>query len=275
MNAKARLESIFGWRVAALINGLVDATAYRLEFFTEFFGSAIGPAAIQWVLWYSMFKLSGLQEVGGASYMEMVQYTFASILFSQVRGGNLDFELAEMIRSGALSQHLLKPISVIEFVFIRGVSGKLFIAVFAMILGSAMAIFAPEYFGIQIPRLCAGMTLAIAGNVIHYQVGCILAAMAFYWEEAYSILLVKNMIVKVLCGELVPLSLFPDSMSWAWKYFPFYLYVFGPAQIALGKWDYGKWGESMLIAAAWIVALAILTRLSWRVGIKKYQSLGG
>ena len=45
-------------------------------------------------------------------------YTWVSALFSQVRGGNLDFELAEMIRTGTLSQYLLRPVSVLEFGFL-------------------------------------------------------------------------------------------------------------------------------------------------------------
>ena len=53
------------------------------------------------------------------------------------------------------------------------------------------------------------------GNIIHYQISAALATTAFLWEEAYSMLMVKNMIVNLLCGELIPLNLFPavDAMD--------------------------------------------------------------
>ena len=36
------------------------------------------------------------------------------------------------------------------------------------------------------------------GNIIHFQLGAALAGAAFLWEEAYSVLMVKNMIVGIL-----------------------------------------------------------------------------
>ena len=98
------------WRLATLKNGLQDATAYRLEFIIQVLSSAMVPAAIQWVFWYAMFILGGNTEVAGMSYAQMVHYTLASILFTQIRGGDNDFELAEMIREGQLSNYLLRPV---------------------------------------------------------------------------------------------------------------------------------------------------------------------
>ena len=45
------------------------------------------------------------------------------------------------------------------------------------------------------------------GNVIHFQFGATLAAAGFLWEEAYSLLMVKNMVVGLLSGEMIPLNL--------------------------------------------------------------------
>src|SRR5688572_1929477 len=116
------------WRLAALKNGFQDATAYRIEFLFEVFGQAVVPAAIQWVLWYALFKVGGATEIAGMSYGDLIAYTLVSLLFTQVRGGDNDFELAEMIRSGGLSNYMLRPVGVVEFVYIRSVAPKLFIA---------------------------------------------------------------------------------------------------------------------------------------------------
>src|SRR4051794_19661382 len=123
------------WRIAALRNGFQDATAYRIEFLFEILGSAFVPAAIQWVLWYALFKVGGATEVGGMSYQDLIQYTFFSLLFSQIRGGDHDFELQDMIRTGGLSNYLLRPVGVVEFVYIRGVAPRLFIASLCLTIG--------------------------------------------------------------------------------------------------------------------------------------------
>lgn len=259
------------WRIAAIKNGFRDATAYRLEFLFEILGAAFVPAAIQWVLWYAIFKVGGATEVGGMSYLQMVHYTMVSLLFTQVRGGDHDFELAEMIRSGQLSNYLLRPVSVIEFVYIRGVAPRLFIAGLCLIAGIGIGFF----IGMNPARMVGAMAMALAGNIIHYQIGAAIAASSFVWEESYSILMVKNMIVSLLSGELIPLNLFPPSMQWIWKSTPFYLYVFGPTQYALGRWSDMEYLRQMGISALWMIGAWATIRLTWGLGVNRYQSLGG
>lgn len=259
------------WRLAALKNGFRDATAYRLEFLFEVLGSAFVPAAIQWVLWYAMFKLGGAQEVAGMDYNAMVHYTLASILFTQIRGGDHDFELQEMIRTGQLSNYLLRPVGVVEFVYIRGVAPKLLIAAYCLVLGAA----AGYWIGLSPVRLLGAMTLAFIGNVIHYQIGAALATTAFLWEDAYSVLMVKNMLVSLLSGELIPLNLFPERLQWIWKSTPFYLYVFGPTQFALGHWSVAEFLQQFAVAGLWMVICWALLKVTWGLGMRRYLSLGG
>lgn len=259
------------WRWAALKNGFQDATSYRWEFLFEVLGSMIVPAAIQWVLWYALFKIGGKQEVGGMTYSDMLAYTFTSLLFTQIRGGNHDFELAEMIREGSLSNYLLRPVGAVEFVYIRGVAPKIFIASVCLVIGMIAA----SFVGLSPWRMLGSMGLALLGNIIHYQVGASLATASFYWEESYAVLMVKNMVVQILSGELIPLNLFPEHLQWIWKSTPFYLYVFGPTQYALGRWSNAEFIHAVGIGFLWLIGFSIIIKLSWKIGIKKYLSLGG
>jgi len=265
------MQTKLNWRIAALKNGLQDATAYRLEFLFEVLGSAAVPAAIQTLFWYAIFKVGGTQELGGLKYEDFVAYTLTSILFTQIRGGDHDFELQEMIRSGGLSNYLLRPCGAVEFVYLRGIAPKLLIA--ALSLGVGLAI--GQAFGIQPGHLIGAMTLALIGNIIHYQIGAALATTAFYWEEAYSLLMVKNLLVSLLCGELLPLHLFPSHLEWIWKSTPFYLYVYGPTQYALGRWSNSEYFFHLGMGLLWIMAGWALVNFTWRSGIKRYLSLGG
>lgn len=266
-----RVMSGLSWRWAALVNGFKEATAYRWEFFLEFAGSAVVPAFIQWILWYAMFKIGGATEIAGMTYVDLMQYTAVSILFTQIRGGNHDFELQEMIRSGQLSNYLLRPVGVVEFVYIQGVAGKLLIAGVCFAAG----ILAGLYMGWPPERMCGAMLLALIGNIIHYQIGAALATTAFLWEEAYSVLMVKNLIVSLLSGELIPLNLFPESMSWIWKSTPFYLYVFGPAQYALGRWTHEEFLFQLGLSFVWLLVGWALVKITWGLGMRRYLSLGG
>jgi ABC-2 type transport system permease protein len=261
----------FRWRVAALKNGILDATAYRWEFFIDLLSSALVPACIQLLLWYALFTLGGKTEIQGQTHIQMIHYTMMSVLFSQVRGGNHDFDLIELIRTGQLSQYLLRPVGAVEFIYIQGLGGKLLVSAFCLMVGIGVSFFT-DYSAIN---MVAAMILALLGNLIHYQIGAALAASAFQWEESYSVLMVKNLAVSFLSGELIPLNLFPESMQWIWKSTPFYLYVFGPVQMAMGKWTWLEFASHLGIAFIWIGICWALVKLTWSVGLKKYLSLGG
>lgn len=259
------------WRLAALQNGFKDAVAYRIEFLFEILGSAFVPAAIQWVLWYALFKIGGATSVSGMGYGDLVAYTMTSLVFSQVRGGDNDFELQEMIRSGQLSNYLLRPVGVVEFVYVRGVAPKILISGICLLVGSAVGLF----FGLSPLRMLGAMLMALLGNVIHYQIGAALSATAFLWEEAYSFLMVKNMLVSLLSGELLPLNLFPRNMQWIWKSTPFYLYVFGPVEFALGHWTLPYFLEQLAVGAVWMLAGWGFIKITWALGMRRYLSVGG
>lgn len=266
-----RVRRAWEWRLAALKNGAQDAMAYRVEFLLGVFGSAFVPAAIQMVMWWAMFQAGGQTEVAGRTYGEFVNYTLASILFSQIRGGDHDFELVELIRTGTLSQYLLRPVNVIEFVYIRGVAEKLIITGFVLVIGLMIVPFtalSPE-------RLLGALFLAFLGNIIHYLIGSALAAVAFLWEEAHSVLMVKNLVVSILSGELIPLYLVPVAFAWVWQSTPFYLYVFGPTEYALGNWTHAEFLHHLGIAFAWLGGALALCWGTWKLGIRRYQSLGG
>ncbi len=259
------------WRIAAIRNGVRDALAYRGDFLLDFFGQAIVPVGIQLILWNSIFKSSGMSTFAGMTYAQLLAYTWTSVLFSQVRGGNYDFNLIELIRTGGLSVYMLRPVGVIEFTFFRGFGEKLFTATLCFALGAIATCFT----SMTITNLIMGMMLAILGNLIHYLFGSALASIAFYWENAFAVLMVKNMAVSLLSGELIPLSIVPEKYAWVWQNTPFYLFVYGPTQVALGKWDHHLWFHHMGIGFLWLFAFWGMIKISWGISMKHYQGMGG
>ena len=87
--------------------------------------------------------------------------------------------------------------------------------------------------------------------------------------------MVKNMLVSLLSGELLPLNLFPQKMQWLWKSTPFYLYVFGPVEFVLGRWTPLMFAHQCLIGCAWMVFGWAFIKVTWGLGMKRYLSLGG
>ncbi len=239
------------WRLQTFLNGLYDDLAYRAEFLIQIIGSAFIPVCMQLILWRAMQQ------------PELISYTLISLLFTQIRGGDLDFTIQEMIRTGSLSQMLLRPVSVLEFIYLRGSASRFLIAGIASFIG---------LFFLPAQNLLCAMLLALCGNLIHYQVSALCSIAAFYWEEAYSLLMVKNMCVSFLSGDMLPLSLLTTTL---WQFLPFYLYVYEPVLIAQGKLSALQILTDFALAGAWILGLSFLIHICWRQGLKRYQSIGG
>ena len=259
------------WRLATVKNGMKDSLAYRGDFIIGLLSQAFVPVAIQLMLWYSIFKNGGATTFAGMSYSELLAYTWTSILFTQIRGGDYDFALIEMIRTGTLSGYLVRPVGVVEFTFFQGLGEKLITAGFCLTLG----VLATFFTSMTITNLILAIMLAIVGNIIHYLFGAALASVAFYWENAFAVLMVKNMVVSLLCGEVIPLSIVPAKYTFIWESLPFYLFVYGPTQVALGKWDHLTWLRHMGIGFIWIFVFWGALKLSWSYSIKRYQGIGG
>jgi ABC-type uncharacterized transport system permease subunit len=261
----------FDWRLATLKNGMKDALAYRGEFILGLVGSAIVPIAIQIMLWSALLGGKPDAQFAGMTYGELMAYTWTSLLFSQIRGGDYDFELIEMIRTGSLSNSLLKPVGVVEFIYFKGLGEKLITTLVSLGLGLIACAFTSMTTG----NLLMALILALLGNVIAYLFGAALSAVAFYWENAFAVLMVKNMVVALLCGELIPLSIVPEAYAWIWRSTPFYLFVYGPSQVALGKWGPDIWLKEMGIGLLWTLGLWAAVRISWKFSINRYQGIGG
>jgi len=123
-----------GWRLAALINGFKDATAYQIEFFIEI------SVMLQFRPRFNCALACDVQSGWSRAnrWDELFRhdsYTLVSVLFSQIRGGDSDFELAELIRNGQLSIYLMRPVSVIEFIYIRGAAPRYFVASISFLIG--------------------------------------------------------------------------------------------------------------------------------------------
>ncbi len=266
-----RIPFFLGWRLSTLRNGIQDSLAYRWDFFLRLFGSALVPAIVQFTLWYSAFKLGSAETLGGNTYAELVAYTATSMLFSQLRTGDQDFTIDDMIRTGTFSAALLRPVRPLEFIYLRSMGEKLSV----MILASLIAITASIFTSMHFSHFLQGLGIAILGNIIHFQIGCAVVTLAFYWEQSYAAIMTKNIIVSLLSGEMIPLHFFPENLTWLWKGLPFYLYIYGPTQIALGRWTGGDVTHQLWIALAWIAGLGLLVRMLWSYSIRRYQALGG
>ena len=86
---------------------------------------------------------------------------------------------------------------------------------------------------------------------------------------------IKNVIVKVLSGTLLPLWFMPEILRKIIKVTPFESIYFTPIQIYLGEISGLEILYKMFIQVMWIVILGLIANAFWKRGTKKLVVQGG
>jgi ABC-2 type transport system permease protein len=79
----------------------------------------------------------------------------------------------------------------------------------------------------------------------------------------------------VLSGSLLPLELLPGILRHVAFIAPHRWGSYFPVRALLGKVPVAGIYEGVLIQFCWVIALAIIVTILWRVGTRKYEGWGG
>ncbi|MEX0698898.1 MAG: ABC-2 family transporter protein, partial [Acidimicrobiia bacterium] len=64
-------------------------------------------------------------------------------------------------------------------------------------------------------------------------------------------------------------------VAYAAQMLPFRSSMGFPLEIMLNRLSGGEIALGFAVASAWIVAFGLLYRLGWRIGLRRYQAVGG
>ena len=86
---------------------------------------------------------------------------------------------------------------------------------------------------------------------------------------------IKNVIVRILSGTLLPIWFMPSVMKKIIAWTPFESIYFTPVQIYLGEIQGVELLEKLLIQLIWVFMLWLIARFFWKKGVKKLVVQGG
>ena len=74
---------------------------------------------------------------------------------------------------------------------------------------------------------------------------------------------------------MMPLELFPRWLGAAARWLPFRFMLAAPVEMITALSSRADALRDLGIQAAYVVALALLARAAWRVGLRRYSAFGG
>ena len=206
------------------------------------------------------------------SYVWLQQAFFRMLLAS-------DPELMDKIRTGSIAYDLCRPLNLYGFYYVRIMAQKM---TGSLLRAAPMLLFAfllPEGWGLMLPASAAGLIWSLAGLLLGLL--CVSAleniTMGFTMRtlDSRGMQALLNLLMMILAGNILPLTLFPDSWQRVITLLPYAQLLDAPIRLYTGQTAASEAPRILLIQAAWILVLAGIGLLFWRLNQKRLEIQGG
>lgn len=101
-----------------------------------------------------------------------------------------------------------------------------------------------------------------------------LAMAAFWTERVHAVVAFGGVLIALLGGSAAPNALLPDPLRTIAQLLPFRSMLGFPAELAAGTLTPAETAAGYAIAAVWTVALGCCAVGAWRLGIRRYTTVG-
>jgi ABC-2 type transport system permease protein len=267
---------------------LIERLTYRGDFLL---GTVLRflPMITTILLWRAVFlgaEADGTTELAGFRYTEMIAYLLLvhiSRMFSSMPG--LAGGIARDIRDGTLKKYLIQPLDMLGYLLAYRCAHKVaYIVTSALPYAGMFALFG-SYFDRfpDAPTLVGYIASLLLAFVIGFHFEACIGMVGFWLLEVSSLMYVVMALNYFISGQMFPIDLLPAThlgpltIDWAavLKSLPTQYLAYFPAAAFLGKIQGADLWRGLLGGVAWAAVLIGLTRVLYRMGLKRYSAFGG
>ena len=202
-----------------------------------------------------------------------LQQAFFRMLLSE------DDELLDKIRTGDVAYDMCRPLSLYGYYYARIMAQKLVGSVMRAVPMLIFAFLLPQGWRVGTPASLPALGAALCSVVMGLFCVCALCnitmALTMVTLDASGVRAALNLLMMTLSGNLLPLTLFPDSWQRVISFLPYSQVLDAPIRLYTGEWALAQAPRALGIQCAWIVILIILGLWLWRKNQKRLIVQGG
>lgn len=256
--ARIHLKSQLAWRADVAFNMLF--TVSRILFAN--------------LLWRIIF--AGNDVVAGFTFHGMLSYYIISSFLSQIEmSDGISMEITWRIRGGSFTNYMVLPINIEGYFTAMEVGVVLFYIAFDFIAAAVwIFLFRIQFVFTADPFVIAcAVLMVLLGLLFMVQLNYFLGILTLKYQEISTFLMIKNNIIALITGSIVPLALFPEALVQAMRWLPFYYVTYLPSMLLVGRCREEAL-PGLLILAGWCVVMQVLIIFTWNKYRKKYDGVG-
>ncbi|MFC5531103.1 ABC transporter permease [Cohnella yongneupensis] len=255
---------------------ILTAIAYRFDVWIGMVGDVIMLAASVFV-WKAAYGSDALGSGASVVGLEgMITYTVISVLMAAVFSTGVQNTIYQQVREGNIAMDLMRPLNLLGIYFSEDLGSMVSSLVNKAI---PLVLMAALLFGFPMPdNALAGGLFALScllSFMILWLMSAMIGLVAFWVAELGNLGMVKDALVRVLSGSMVPLWFFPAGLQRVSEWLPFQYTYQLPISIYIGMTKPGEAVRSMGVQAVWIALLGALLAWIWTHARGKVMVQGG
>ena len=253
----------------------------RLKMETQYRGAALGGILCQmffglvYIALYRAFYAGKPQDFPVTSivtYVWLQQAFFRMLLAS-------DSELADKIRTGGIAYDLCRPLHFYGYYYARDMAQKLMGSLLRAVPMLAFAALLPKGWSIGAPVSFPALLVSLLGLMLGLLCICSLSnitmGVAMRTIDSMGLRAMLNLLMMTFSGNVLPLTLFPDSWQKVITLLPYAQLLDAPIRIYTGEWALSQAPRVLLMQLFWLAALTLLGLLIWNRNQKHLVVQGG
>lgn len=248
--------------------------AYRINQFTFRIGN-IFEILVQILIWTAIFQ--NVAVIRGYNYREMMTYILIGWLLSMLMN-NYGFEyiISDHIEKGQLSNFISKPINYIKYLITLSVGRCSFTLAVAFAVNILLLFLFRHYFILSkdIFVWIILVAMVLVGYFINLFISILIGFTSFWTVDNHGVFYSINTLAKFLSGHYFPINILPATFLNFSLAFPFAYTFYFPAQLYLGKISIRQSLIGLGIEIVWLAILYFAIKVVWRMGLRKYESVG-
>lgn len=214
---------------------LLTAIAYRFDVWVGMIGDVIMLAASVYI-WKAAYAGDALGS--GASVVGldgMITYTVVSVVMAAVFSNGVQNTIYRQVRDGNIALDFMRPLNLLGIYFSEDLGSMV-----SSLVNKALplVLMAALLFGFPMPDGGAAASLFVASCLLSFMILWLMSAMvglvAFWVAELGNLGIVKDAVVRILSGSLVPLWFFPAGLQRVSEWLPFQYTYQLPISIYIG-----------------------------------------
>lgn len=257
-----------------IIKGTIDEyMTYRLSFILWRVRLVV-QLLVVYFMWWALF--SGNDSLFGYSQSAMLTYVLFSSFVRPFVMGTRTQEVAEYIRSGSLSNYLVRPMNFLGFCASRDIADKLLNVLFAVLemIGLYFLLRPELYVQTDLVLILLTCIALVMGMVLFFYFSLLISYMGFWTTDVWAPRFLSFVFAEFFTGALFPLDILSGPLSIIAKSLPFYYFIYFPLKVYLGQLTPVELLQGFFIGIIWTVGLWWLAFVVWNRGLRAYTAEG-